>query len=123
MEYLYRKGVLYGDLKGANVLMDDNRRCLVSDFGQSEMRSEAYRLTGTPPPYGTLRWQAPERMVSHHNRLTQEMDIYAFAICCVEILDKSTMPWQHRDDFAIVRLVTEENKRPTFPKRASVALR
>jgi abelson tyrosine-protein kinase 1/abelson tyrosine-protein kinase 2 len=32
------------------VLVDNNRRCLVSDFGQSEMRSEAYRLTGTPPP-------------------------------------------------------------------------
>ncbi|KIM89615.1 hypothetical protein PILCRDRAFT_812439 [Piloderma croceum F 1598] len=116
MEYLHRKGVLHGDLKGANVLVDDNRRCLVSDFGQSEMRSEAYRLTGTPPAHGTLRWQAPEMMGGHHNRLTQEMDIYAFAICCVEILDKGTMPWQHHDDFAIVRFVTEENKRPTLPQ-------
>ena len=55
---------------------------------------------------GTLRWQAPEMMGGHHNRLTQEMDIYAFAICCVEILDKGIMPWQHHDDFAIVRFVT-----------------
>lgn len=50
MEYLHRKGVFHGDLKAANVLVDDNKRCLVSDFGQSEMRSEAYRLSGTPPP-------------------------------------------------------------------------
>jgi len=48
MEYLHRKGVLHGDLKGANVLVDDNRRYPVSDFGQSEKRSEVYRLTGTP---------------------------------------------------------------------------
>ena len=94
------------------MLVDDNRRCFVSDFGQSEMRSEAYRLIGTPPPRtstysttfqtvhtfffassdGTLRWQALEMMGGDHNRLTQEMDIYAFAICCVEILDKGTMP-------------------------------
>lgn len=46
MEYLHRKGVLHGDLKAANVLVDINKRCLVSDFGQSEMRSEAYRLSG-----------------------------------------------------------------------------
>lgn len=32
------------------MLVDDNKRCLVCDFGQSEMRSEAYRLSGTPPP-------------------------------------------------------------------------
>ena len=96
----------------------------MSDFGQSEMRSEAYRLSGTPPPRmliissyllanadfeflpdGTLRWQAPEMMDGHRNRLTQEMDIYAFAICCVEILDKGAMPWQHHDDLAIVRFI------------------
>jgi hypothetical protein len=45
-------------------------------------------------------------MGGHHNHLTQEMDIYAFAICCVEILDKGIVPWQHHDDFAIVRFVT-----------------
>ncbi|KIM73661.1 hypothetical protein PILCRDRAFT_80922, partial [Piloderma croceum F 1598] len=55
--------------------IDDNRRCLLTDFGQSKMRSEAYRLT-TPLAHGTLRWQAPEMMGGHHNHLTQEMDIH-----------------------------------------------
>ena len=54
---------------------------------------------------GTLRWQAPEMMVGGNSRLTQEMDIYAFAICCVEILDKGIMPWQDADDNAVVRFV------------------
>ena len=50
MEYLHSEGVLHGDLKGANVLVDDNYRCVISDFGQSEMKSEAYRISGTLPP-------------------------------------------------------------------------
>lgn len=54
---------------------------------------------------GTLRWQAPEMMGGNHNFLTQEMDIYAFAICSVEILDKGAMPWQHQDDGAVIRFV------------------
>lgn len=101
---------------------------LVSDFGQSEMRSEAYRLTGTPPPrtstytatsstiqifiylFCFFRWNTSLASSGedggHHNRLIQDMDIYAFAICCIEIFDEGIMPWQHHDDFAIVRLVT-----------------
>ena len=32
--------------QAANVLVDDNYRCVISDFGQSEMKSEVYRITG-----------------------------------------------------------------------------
>ena len=50
MEYLHGEGVLHGDLKGANVLVDDKYRCVISDFGLSEMKSEAFRISGTLPP-------------------------------------------------------------------------
>ena len=50
MEYLHGERVLHGDLKAANVLVDDKYRCVISDFGQSEMKSEAYRISGTRPP-------------------------------------------------------------------------
>lgn len=49
MAYLHSKGVLHGDLKAANVLVDDKYRCVVSDFGQSEMKSESYRISGISP--------------------------------------------------------------------------
>ena len=35
--------------QGANVLVDDKIRCILSDFGQSEMKSEVFRITGTAP--------------------------------------------------------------------------
>jgi serine/threonine protein kinase len=50
MEYLHSEGVSYGDLRGANILVDDKYRCVISDFGQSEMKSEVYRISGTLPP-------------------------------------------------------------------------
>ena len=50
MEYLHGEGVLHGDLKGANVLIDDKYRCVINDFGQSELKSEVYRISGTLPP-------------------------------------------------------------------------
>ena len=37
--------------------------------------------------------------------LTQEIDIYAFAICCGEILTMGSLPWPLMDDDAVRRLV------------------
>jgi abelson tyrosine-protein kinase 1 len=106
-------------------LTDGKRRCVVADFGQSEMKSEAYRLSGTPPPPresasfsllspfphhgpcedGTLRWQAPELMSGHTNKLSVEVDVYAFAIVCVEILTKGALPWNMMDDGTVRHFV------------------
>ncbi|KAF8147822.1 hypothetical protein B0H34DRAFT_738281 [Crassisporium funariophilum] len=114
MEYLHSHDVLHGDLKAANVLVDDKFRCVISDFGQSEMKSEAYRISGTPPPHGTLRWQSPELMAGQ-SQLTPEIDVWAFSICCVEILTMGRMPWPLMDDEAVRHFVLKENSRPPIP--------
>ncbi|CAL1697553.1 unnamed protein product [Somion occarium] len=113
MAYLHGKGVLHGDLKGANILVDDRGHCVISDFGQSELKSEVYRLSGTPLPHGTLRWQSPELMAGQ-SKLTQQVDVYAFAICCVEILTKGALPWPMADDDAVRHFVLK-NMRPAIP--------
>ncbi|KAG5640616.1 hypothetical protein DXG03_007905, partial [Asterophora parasitica] len=116
MEYLHQNGVLHGDLKASNVLVDDNVRCVISDFGQSEMKSEAYRISGTAPPHGTLRWQAPELMSGQSQlALTPQMDVYAYAISCVEIVAWGRMPWPLMDDDAVRHFVLKENERPVIP--------
>ncbi|KAF7376375.1 Protein kinase domain-containing protein [Mycena sanguinolenta] len=114
MDYLHSKGVLHGDLKAANILVDDRIHCLVSDFGQSEMKSEVFRISGTSPPHGTLRWQAPELMAGHC-RLTTAMDVYSFAMCCTEILTMGRIPWPLSNDDDVRYFVTKENTRPSIP--------
>ncbi|KAL1669009.1 hypothetical protein GGF50DRAFT_45197 [Schizophyllum commune] len=99
MEYLHSKGVLHGDLKAANVLVDDNHHAVISDFGQSEMRSEVYRISGLGD--GTLRWQAPELLSGATERITTETDVYAFAITAVEVLGFGRLPWGQLDDEAV----------------------
>jgi abelson tyrosine-protein kinase 1 len=53
---------------------------------------------------GTLRWQAPELMRGAQ-ALTPEMDVYAFSICCVEILTMGALPWPLMDDDAVRHFV------------------
>ncbi|KAH9008295.1 kinase-like domain-containing protein [Lactarius deliciosus] len=47
--------------------------------------------------------------------LTPEMDLYAFAICCIEILTKGALPWPLMDDDAVRHFVLNENMRPSLP--------
>ncbi|TFK66401.1 hypothetical protein BDN72DRAFT_961779 [Pluteus cervinus] len=116
MEYLHSQGVLHGDLKAANVLVDDRIHCVISDFGQSEMKNEAARLSGKSLSHGTLRWQAPELLMEYgHQQLTTEMDVYSFAICCVEVLMFGRIPWSYVDDETLRHIITRENSRPTIP--------
>lgn len=108
------------------MLIDDNLRCVISDFGQSEMKSKAYSISGKQPPRlcctpfeldlflmkihqfslldGTLRWQAPELMAGLEQHTT-EMDIYAYAMTCVEILSMGRVPWAFADDDAVRHFV------------------
>ncbi|KAG2006316.1 TKL/TKL-ccin protein kinase [Coprinopsis cinerea AmutBmut pab1-1] len=112
MEYLHSRGVLHGDLKAANVLVDDSYRCVITDFGQSEMRSTAFRITGRQPTRGTLRWQAPEILMGK-SELTREADVYAFAIACVEIINMGKLPWGSLlEDETIRNMVVKEDSRP-----------
>ncbi|KIM41815.1 hypothetical protein M413DRAFT_138529 [Hebeloma cylindrosporum] len=114
MEYLHDRNVLHGDLKGSNILVDDQCRCVLSDFGQSEMKSEVYRITGSSMQTGTLRWKAPE-LLDGSSALTAATDIYAYAIVCIEVLTMGRLPWTHEDDDGVRYNVLVKDKRPLVP--------
>ncbi|KDR78141.1 hypothetical protein GALMADRAFT_245167 [Galerina marginata CBS 339.88] len=114
MQYLHGQGVLHGDLRASKVLVDNKYKCLIFDFGLSEMKWESSRISGITP-HGTLRWQPPE-LLAGRSHLTAEVDVWAFSISCVEILSMGKLPWPFMDDNAVRDLVLKEDQRPPIPK-------
>ncbi|KDQ55514.1 hypothetical protein JAAARDRAFT_60004 [Jaapia argillacea MUCL 33604] len=82
LEYLHDRDVVHGDLRGGNILIDDDCHVRVADFGMST-------FAGVSQPSnlgGTLRWMAPELFSTTPtiNR-TSAVDVYAFAMLCYEV--------------------------------------
>ncbi|KAF9447094.1 kinase-like protein [Macrolepiota fuliginosa MF-IS2] len=82
--YLHKLGVVHGDIKGQNILVSEDRRALIFDFGTSGT-VESSRSTSSPK--GTWRWSAPEVCVDNgcFSPALPASDIWSFSCVCYEV--------------------------------------
>ncbi|KAL9320776.1 hypothetical protein ACSQ67_012615 [Phaseolus vulgaris] len=88
MEYLHSQGVIHRDLKSSNLLLDDDMRVKVADFGTSCLETRCRKSKGNS---GTYRWMAPEMIKG--KPYTRKVDVYSFGIVLWE-LTTSLLPFQ-----------------------------
>lgn len=83
MNYLHErpKPVLHRDLKSLNLLLDQNNRIKLADFGWTK-GLENY-MTGK---IGTYQWMAPEVIASQ--QYTEKADVFSFGIILWEIASR-----------------------------------
>ncbi|KIM76727.1 hypothetical protein PILCRDRAFT_826119 [Piloderma croceum F 1598] len=82
LAYLHSKPIIHGDLKGHNVLIDDNGKACIADFGLSRILEP---ISEHFPVGGSVRWMAPELLHYGESRETPASDVYSFACTCYEI--------------------------------------
>ncbi|KAJ7239976.1 kinase-like domain-containing protein [Mycena haematopus] len=90
LEYLHSRDIVHGDLRGANILINDDWSACLADFGLSVF-SNATTSMHTSTRAGSLYWMAPElidpdRFGCKFAR-TRPSDIYAFGCVCLEVSD------------------------------------
>lgn len=90
LEYLHSHGVIHRDIKGANVLVDNNGVCKLADFGSSKKLTEILQKEEFRSLIGTVNWMAPEViMQTGHGRLA---DIWSLGCTIIEMATGKP-PW------------------------------
>ncbi len=82
LAHAHAQGVLHRDVKPANLLLGEDGRLWVADFGLAKAVADD-NVTGTRLLAGTLRYTAPERFSGHTDAGS---DVYALGVTLFELL-------------------------------------
>ncbi|GIL75163.1 hypothetical protein Vretifemale_4992 [Volvox reticuliferus] len=116
LEYLHSRipAVVHRDLKPSNILLDQNGRAKISDFGLARCKYSAYLDTNRPET-GSMAYMAPECWDPHlGGGLSDKMDIFSFGVVLWELV-VGERPWASCKMNEFVQKVVSEGARLTIP--------
>ncbi|KAI9220894.1 kinase-like domain-containing protein [Blastocladiella britannica] len=126
VSYVHSRGILHRDLKCANVLVDDQGVCKISDFGLSKRMGHtdmddggegkgAYDFHSQHSLQGSVYWMAPE--VVRGRGYSAKVDIWSLGCIMIEMLT-GNRPWMGFNEIAAMYHIGSA-KRPDIPPSVS----
>jgi len=121
LEYLHKHQIVHRDIKGANLLVDNNGIVKLADFGASKRLEELVTTSSGPRSLkGTTNWMAPE--VAAQKDSGRAADIWSVGCTVLEMLT-GVPPWHPQEQLAIIYNLATTETGPPIPSYASDLLR
>lgn len=119
LEFLHFNNIIHRDIKGENILVDNDGVCKLSDFGGAkvivELENKKESLKGTP------NWMAPE-IIKTGEEPTRFSDIWSVGCTIIEMLTGQP-PWSDcTNHYMAMFKILETNEPPKIPDHVSPEL-
>lgn len=85
LHYAHSQGIIHRDIKPANLILSNDGRIMIADFGLAKSADEE-SMTMTGALVGTLRYISPEQAMSKRVRVDHRTDIYSLGATMYELL-------------------------------------
>jgi len=120
LAFAHQRGVVHRDIKGDNILLDENDRAVIADFGTARAVSEYVSATGVNMTIGTPQYISPEQ--AQGRKVDGRSDLYSLGVTLYKAAT-GDVPFRSTDWFELARMHVEEKplaprkKRPDLSKR------
>lgn len=91
LNYAHQQGIIHGNLKPSNILLNNNGRWLVADFGVIEIESKVAGSTPDENFFADSPYLAPEQ---HQGQTSYRSDLYAVGVLLYHMLT-GREPWNN----------------------------
>ncbi|XP_063729281.1 tyrosine-protein kinase Yes-like [Symsagittifera roscoffensis] len=92
MSYLETVKIVHRDLAARNVLLTDDRKCKVCDFGLARFLMDNEIYQGSSKSKFPWKWTAPEGL--SEQRFSSKSDVWSFGVLCFEMTSRGQGPYK-----------------------------
>ncbi|KAG0182028.1 hypothetical protein DFQ29_006146 [Apophysomyces sp. BC1021] len=117
LAYLHSRNILHRDIKAANILVEEDGICKISDFGLSKKNDydEVYDQNSRMSLRGSIYWMAPEMV--KNEPYSAKVDIWSLGCTVIEMFT-GQRPWLTFNQIAAIYNLGRHNS-PEIPNNIS----
>ena len=112
----HKSGIIHRDIKPSNIIIDENGRCRILDFGLAAIQSEE-RLTRTGSLLGTAEYMSPEQV--RGEKIDHRSDIFSLGVLLYEMLT-GQLPFKGDYVVGLVYSIINEYPEPLAKKKPEI---